>query len=292
MAGKLQLFLHILKGGSSIAGARVYQKQDSFPMQRSLNILHLSDLHFGRIDQRVLETLERFMQEHKEQIDLTILTGDLTQRARHHEFLAAHGFLASLKSPLFLVPGNHDIPLFNLFQRFFSPYGKFLKYMHPFASNYYDDEKLAVIGLWTTDHLSIQQGIIRSRDFEHAFEKFSQVSPDKIKIIASHHPLLSISHSKSRQHLNELLQFKPHLLMWGHEHHAQVRPFSSQQHLPLLIASGTSVSNRTRLQKNSFNYLSLSNDSAKVEIHHFDPTLGKFQITEEFKTSLRKVSFD
>lgn len=254
-------------------------------MQRSLNILHLSDLHFGRIDQRVLETLEEFIQKHSHEIDLTILTGDLTQRARHHEFVAAHGFLSSLKSPLFLVPGNHDIPLYNLFQRFFSPYEKFLKYMHPFASNYFENDKVAVIGLWTTDHLSIQQGIIRYRDFEHAIERFSQVGSDKIKIIASHHPLLSITHGKSRQHLDEILQLKPHLLLWGHEHHAQVRHFSNERLLPLLVASGTSVSSRTRLQSNSFNYLSLNEGSAQVQIHHFDPGVGKFQISQEFRTS-------
>ena len=164
-----------------------------------LNILHLSDLHFGRISQQVLFDLETFIKARKEEIHLAILTGDLTQRARSHEFMAAREFLNSLGCPLFLVPGNHDVPLYNLFLRFFSPYKKFLKYIGPFATNFYEDERIAVYGMWTTDNFTIKTGRISDKDLRCAEEKLGKVSANKIKIIASHHPLTSINLSQLPQ---------------------------------------------------------------------------------------------
>lgn len=245
-----------------------------------LTIMHLSDLHFGRISQKVLFDLETFIRSRKEEIHLAILTGDLTQRARSHEFKQARDFLNTLGCPLFLVPGNHDVPLYNIFLRLFSPYKKFLKYIGPFATNFYEDERVAVYGLWTTDNYTIKTGKISTRDLREAEAKLSKVSPDKIRIIASHHPLTSINHPRIKSDLLRLTSLSPHFFLWGHEHHAQVHEMVSGK--SYIVASGTSASTRTRSEANSFNLIRLEGRKGKVEIYRHSHQMNLFEPVEEF----------
>ena len=84
-------------------------------------LVHLSDLHFGRIDRALLSPLARRVLALRP--DLVVVSGDLTQRAKSAEFRDARRFLDTLPAPLLVVPGNHDIPYYNVFQRFFQPLG-------------------------------------------------------------------------------------------------------------------------------------------------------------------------
>src|SRR5688500_6179935 len=87
------------------------------PEMRTL--VHLSDLHFGRIDPSVIDPLRRAVLG--VQPDLIAISGDFTQRAKPVEFRAARAFLDSLQPPKLLVPGNHDVPLWNAAARFLTP---------------------------------------------------------------------------------------------------------------------------------------------------------------------------
>lgn len=234
---------------------------------KPLSIVHLSDLHFGRTSEHVLKDLKTFLETNKETINLTILTGDLTQRAKSHEFKEAKNFLTDLPAPLFLVPGNHDVPLYNLFLRFFRPYKKFLKYMGPFSENYYEDDQVAVYGLWTPHHFSIKSGKIRTRDLIEVQDKFRQVPETKIKILASHHPLLDLSSLHIKPDVQSLIELNPHFILWGHEHQSQLRELKPGS-LPLFVASGTSASNRTRHEVNSFNLIKVIGSQIEVTIYH------------------------
>ena len=82
-------------------------------------VAHLSDLHFGRIDPAALEPLRRRVIELTP--DLVVISGDLTQRARAQQFREARAFLDSLPGPQIVVPGNHDVPLYNVLARFLRP---------------------------------------------------------------------------------------------------------------------------------------------------------------------------
>ena len=86
-------------------------------------IVHLSDLHFGRVDPHLLDPLASALQALKP--DLVVVSGDLTQRARKTQFAQARAFLDRLPRPQVVVPGNHDIPLYNVFKRFFVPLANF-----------------------------------------------------------------------------------------------------------------------------------------------------------------------
>ena len=83
-------------------------------------IAHLSDLHFGRHDETAAERLLADISEVKPNI--TVVTGDLTQRARHRQFAAARAFLEKLPRPVVVIPGNHDVPLYDIVERFLGPF--------------------------------------------------------------------------------------------------------------------------------------------------------------------------
>lgn len=258
-------------------------------MSKPLNIMHLSDLHFGRIDQTVLERLKIFLVTNRDHINLFILTGDLTQRARSHEFMAASEFLKTLEKPLFLVPGNHDIPLYNLYQRLFSPYKKFLKFFQPHSQNFYEDEQVAIFGLWSTNSLTVSKGKIKDRDLETMKSKFQHIPEEKIRIIASHHPIFSETEPMSRKVHEQILNLKPHLVLSGHEHYAQVRHLSQDSSLPICISSGTSTSTRLRTQSNGFNMITVDAGKLSVDIYQYDFEKNEFLVGEQFRSTLRKV---
>jgi len=82
-------------------------------------IAHIADLHFGTEDPHVAEVLLSELYDLKP--SLIVISGDLTQRARKKEFIAAREYLNRMPKPYLVVPGNHDIPLFDIIRRFFAP---------------------------------------------------------------------------------------------------------------------------------------------------------------------------
>lgn len=210
------------------------------------------------------------MRIRNKEIKLAIVTGDLTQRARKEEFLAAREFMSSLNSPLFVVPGNHDVPLYNLFLRFFSPYKKFLRYLGPFAQNYYEDDDVAVYGMWTTNNFKVQSGKLHKKNLNQLKEKFDAVPSHKIKFIACHHPVTE------DKNLHQALAVRPHFILWGHEHQSGV----IKKENTLMLASGTSASSRTRTEANSFNYISIEDGKAVIEIYRHSKLLKAFEVID------------
>ena len=93
-------------------------------------LLHISDPHFGTVQRPVADALRRLAAA--QQPSVLVLSGDITQRARASEFAEARAFCDELAVPAFLsVPGNHDIPLFNLARRALSPYSRYLAQFGP-----------------------------------------------------------------------------------------------------------------------------------------------------------------
>ena len=112
-------------------------------------ILHLSDTHFGTEQSEVSAALLQLAEEVRP--DVAILSGDVTQRARRGQFAAARRFLDALAAPIKLViPGNHDIPLFNLAARLFNPYGNYRQAFGYALDPEFSSKDLLVIGINTT----------------------------------------------------------------------------------------------------------------------------------------------
>src|SRR6266478_4554390 len=114
-------------------------------MMRS--IVHLSDIHFGRVDAAVVGPLIEAINQIAP--DVVAVSGDLTQRARSHQFKEARAFLDSLPRPQIVVPGNHDIPLHNVFLRFAQPFRKYRRYITDEMRPFYADDEIAILGVNT-----------------------------------------------------------------------------------------------------------------------------------------------
>ena len=91
-------------------------------------LLHISDMHFGRLHLPALEQLEQFVISQSQNFDLIIASGDWTQRARSKQYLSAVQWIKKLSAPVLSVPGNHDVPLYNLWARVKKPYKKYFRF--------------------------------------------------------------------------------------------------------------------------------------------------------------------
>ena len=110
-------------------------------------LVHLSDLHFGRLDSRLLPPLIQAVRAVSP--DLVAVSGDFTQRARRRQFLEARAFLDALPFRTIVVPGNHDVPLYNLVARLASPLASYRRFISDDLEPTFQDDELVMIGLNT-----------------------------------------------------------------------------------------------------------------------------------------------
>src|SRR5712691_6231696 len=132
-------------------------------------LVHLSDLHFGRVDEQLISPLISAVTEINP--DLVAVSGDLTQRARSQQFLEARAFLGALPQPQIVVPGNHDVPLHNVFTRFLRPLDKYKRFITDDLQPVYADEEIVVVGVNTARSLTIKGGRINEEQVAGIREK-------------------------------------------------------------------------------------------------------------------------
>jgi 3',5'-cyclic AMP phosphodiesterase CpdA len=149
-------------------------------------IAHLSDIHFGRVDPRLVPPLINAVNQSNP--DLVAVSGDLTQRARSHQFKEAREFLDALPRPQIVVPGNHDVPLYNMFARFFEPLAKYRMYITDDLRPFYHDDEIAVLGVSTARSLTIKGGRINEEQIEWMRDRFCPLAEGLVKVVVTHHP--------------------------------------------------------------------------------------------------------
>jgi 3',5'-cyclic AMP phosphodiesterase CpdA len=238
-------------------------------------VVHLSDLHFGRIEPGVLEPLRQRVMALAP--NLIVVSGDLTQRARASQFRAARAFLDTLPMPRIVVPGNHDVPLYNVVMRFAAPLRNFTRYVSADLQPVYVDEEIAVVGVNTARSLVFKGGRINDVQVEHARSVLCGL-PDRVtKILVTHHPFDVPNGSeeahqivgRARMALERLARCGADVLLSGHLHEAYVghaaERFDIEGLAALVIQAGTATSSRTRESTNSFNVLRLSPGRIEVE---------------------------
>ena len=234
-------------------------------------IIHLSDLHFGRVAQPLLDFV------HAARPDLVVVSGDLTQRARPVEFLAARAFLDQLPGPLQVVPGNHDIPLYNLAVRFTRPLQKYRRYVCPDLSPFFLDAEIAVAGLNTARSLTTKYGRLNPSQVAGLRERFRGISGEVTKIVVTHHPFdLPPGYANPHQLVGgaqaamaAMAASGVDLLLSGHLHltHTALTAgrYKLAGHSALVVQAGTATSNRGRGEANSFNCLQIEPGNISVE---------------------------
>ena len=248
-------------------------------------VVHISDLHFGRTDERVVAALTRQLRDLAP--DVLVVSGDLTQRARSRQFQEARHFLDTWDGPKIVVPGNHDVPLENLFDRFFRPFAKYRKYITEDLSPTFVDKELAIVGINTARSFTRASGRINDRQIEHARKFFCSVDPNVVKIVVTHHPF-DIPESladkyllrRSAHAIAALATCQADLYLAGHSHvpfaALSERRYTVAHHTALIVQAGTSSSTRTRAAPNSFNLIHVHCPAMTVEHFQWDSQSAQF----------------
>lgn len=149
-------------------------------------IAHLSDLHFGRLRPETLDPLREAV--HAAKPDLVAISGDLTQRARKEQFREAAQFLETLPRPRIIVPGNHDVPLYNVLARFLRPLHNYRRFVADDLAPYYEDEEIAVAGINTARSLTFKGGRVNQAQVVRVRERLCRLGDEVTKIVVTHHP--------------------------------------------------------------------------------------------------------
>jgi 3',5'-cyclic AMP phosphodiesterase CpdA len=254
-------------------------------------IVHLSDLHFGRIDPLLPEPLVESVEAARP--DLVAVSGDLTQRARPEQFEQARAFLDALPSPQIVVPGNHDVPLYNAYLRFFGGLRRFRRYISEDLDPIYADEEMAVIGLNSARPLAFKGGRFSLRQVERAREWLCGFPPRVTKIIVAHHPFdLPPGHGgrvvgRAQMAMRRFADCGADLFLSGHLHLGHTGDTSIQYQIQgrsaLIVQAGTATSTRGRGEANSFNVIRIEAPEIEVERLSWDPLRRRF-----LRTSLER----
>ncbi len=141
-------------------------------------ILHLSDLHFGAHDERLVAAVEERV--HEDKPDLVVVSGDFTQRARTEQFKEACRFLDRLREAgheVLGVPGNHDVPLYDVMRRFLSPLTRYKRYIDDVLCPYHELPGVAVLGVNTARSLTFKDGRISHEQMDFIRDTFGKIDP-------------------------------------------------------------------------------------------------------------------
>ena len=265
-------------------------------------IVHLSDLHFGRVDPAILPPLARAVAEVAP--DLVVVSGDITQRARTAEFEAAARFLKTLPTPQLTIPGNHDVALYNVVRRWLSPLARYQRYITKDLEPFYEDAEIAVLGVNTARALTLKDGRINRLQIEAAAQRFADCGIDVTRIVVTHHtfdvPEATTASTAAHKRvgradmaLASFIDAGVDMILSGHLHMSAVAETTKRYQVPgpaaLLIHAGTATSTRQRDELNAFNVLHIDKPDVAIECWIWRAQEGRFlpATTERFtRTSI------
>lgn len=237
-----------------------------------IRLFHLSDIHFGLEDPRAIEWARASIA--RENPHAVVITGDLTMRARHPEFRAACAWIKGLDVPVTVEVGNHDIPYFNLYERFFAPYKRF-RAIERMVESQLDLPGLAVVPLRTTTRAQYQRfpwsnGWVTHKALGECLAAIDALPKGTRVLVAAHHPLterrerdgklLTINGTRTMEVLAER---KVMAVLSGHIHD----PFDLTAQTsagPLRMIGAGTLSQRIRSTPPSFNEIVIEGQDLRV----------------------------
>lgn len=250
-------------------------------------IIHLSDLHFGRVDPKILQPLLDFIARIRP--DAVVISGDFTQRARRKEFGWAQDFLRQMAFPQVLVPGNHDLPLNNLFARVFAGLHRYRRFICKDLEPFYLDDEMAIIGVNTARALTWKNGRINARQIALMRGRLREAGAGRAKIVVTHHPFDLPPGAegeqvvgRSRLAMRAIAEGRADLLLAGHFHIGHTgyttARYSKEGYAALVVSAGTSTSTRGRGQPNSHNVIRIDGPRLEVERWGWQAEGAQFEV--------------
>lgn len=248
-------------------------------------IAHLSDLHFGAHDQALVEAVEQRIDQLGP--DAIVISGDFTQRARTEQFQDACAFLERLKDrghEVIGVPGNHDIPLYDVLRRFLSPLTRYRRFIDDQLCPCHELSGALLLGINTARSLTFSDGRINQEQVDFIRESFAKADPGKVKVLITHHPLFALPVSsegllgkpvgRQRMALDAVAAAGVDLLLAGHNHRAsahRARELVAEAGPALVVQAGTATSTRLRDEEQSFNLIEIDGESVAISVQQWRP---------------------
>lgn len=237
-------------------------------------IFHLSDIHFGLENNRALDWVKREVAQR--QPHAVAITGDITMRARTREFAAASHWIRSLDAPVTLEVGNHDLPYFNLIERFFRPYRKFYG-VEQLVEKELTLPGLAIVPLRTTaraqPRLNWSKGWITGAALEKTLRAIDALPAGTRALVTAHHPLREVGTKgtaltrNGARALAELAKRPVAAVLSGHVHDAFDITEQTANGPVRMIGAGT-LSQRIRSTPPSFNEITWDGERLCVEVRN------------------------
>ncbi len=215
-------------------------------------VLHLSDTHFGTEQAPVVEAVVALARELMPNV--VVLSGDITQRARKGQFAGARAFLSRLALPTLVIPGNHDIPLFNVAARMFDPYGGYRRAVGMDLEPVFSNERVLAIGVNTTRPSRHKNGEVSREQIDRVCAQLRQARPHQLRIVVVHQPVRAIVESDTQNLLigreaavPAWIEAGMDIVLGGHIHLPYVAPLQmGSGRRAWAVQAGTAVSHRVR----------------------------------------------
>ncbi len=261
-------------------------------------VLHLSDTHFGTEQPQVVEALVAMAAQQRP--DLVVLSGDITQRARPGQFLAAKAFLDRLGAPWLAIPGNHDIALLDLWARLTRPYAHFAKVFGAELEPVVALPDCLMVGVNTTRARRHRHGEVSGAQIARVAGLLGAARPEQLRVVVVHQPL-AVPNAGERVHLlrghaqaaRAWAAAGADLVLGGHIHLPFTLGLQGLARRLVVVQAGTAVSSRTRPGvPNSVNLLRWGDAAATLETSTpGEPAKGKCCLIERWDFSAHQQAF-